>query len=294
MSAYQEILKEQELSRYAGEDRMVSAKEALELIRSEERTQLHILSKIPALDETVGGFYAGQLIVISGTSGHGKTTLAQSFTSSFYEQGVRLSWFSYEVETEDFLSQFDEAVLPHFYIPLKMTARTTNWLHDRMLEASLKYGATVVFIDHLHYLMDFHRTNNISFDIGAICRNLKEIAKNHRMIIFLICHTTKTNPDKELDLGDVRDSSFIEQEADCVMYLWRDKTHRNGSVVKIAKNRKRGVIGRIIGLQFVDRRYYERAGFSEEAYRAQAGSGSTVGQRTKNRVSEDDDNRWNY
>lgn len=298
MGIYDDIKIEQELATYAGEDRMVLGAEALGIIKAEEKPKFHVLSHIPTLDQTIGGFYGGQLVVLSGTTGHGKTTMAQTLTTTFADQGVKSSWFSYEVSDEDFLGQFKTETLMHFYIPLKMTARTIKWIEARALESSIKYGANVVFIDHLHYLLDFHKTNSISFDVGSIVRGLKEIAKVRDMIIVLICHTTKTAPDKELDLGDARDSSFIEQESDVVLYLWRDRTVENASVIKVAKNRKKGSIGRIIGLEYVEGRYYERAGFSEDDYRAKIGDGQGhlpgVGGRKKKRIPGADDSRWNY
>lgn len=291
MNIVDDIATTRRLADYDGEDKMVLAVDMLEAIKAQGRPKNAIMSKIPKLDETIGGFFDGQLITISGTSGHGKTTLAQSITMSFAEENIKSAWFSYEVETEDFLEQFAPLALHHFYLPEKITGRTTRWIEERVLEAKIKYGSKAVFIDHLHFLMDFHKTNNISFDIGAICRNLKTIAKEHRLIIFLICHTTKTNPDKELDLGDARDSSFIEQESDAVLYVWRDKTTENRSIVKVAKNRKRGKIGNIIGLHYENGRYFESMEFSEEGYRETINPSAKHGRKRK---PVDDEDRWNY
>jgi replicative DNA helicase len=85
----------------------------------------------------------------------------------------------------------------------------------------------VVFIDHLHFLVDLHKVKNISFDIGSVVRTLKLLALKHNFILFLICHTMKQRAIVMLNwgLGDVRDSSLIEQEADTVLYVWRDKDY---------------------------------------------------------------------
>jgi replicative DNA helicase len=105
------------------------------------------------------------------------------------------------------------------------------------------------------------QSRSISYDIGGIVRGLKLLALKHNVVIFLICHTNKTKNDglEELNLGDVRDSSFIEQEADAVFYVWRDTaTSENESIIKIAKNRKRGIINKKVRLVFDHGRLWEK------------------------------------
>ena len=249
---------ETKLREYSGEDRIVQADELLREVKAEGRRRGGVPTGLKSLDKTLGGFYSGQLIVVSGTTGHGKTTLCQTFTYTLVAQNIKPLWFSYELDSEDFLEQFDEMALPRFYLPKKLTGRTTEWLDQRIWEAKLKYGVGAVFIDHLHYLVDLAKTHNISFDVGAVVRNLKRLAVRHNLIIFLIAHTSKTKPDAELGLGDTRDSSFIEQEADTVLYVWRLKT-KNESVVKVAKNRKKGIIDEKVTLTFRGGRLYDES-----------------------------------
>jgi hypothetical protein len=75
-----------------------------------------------------------------------------------------------------------------------------------------------------------------------------------------ICHTTKTKNDgnAELGLGDVRDSSFIEQEADTVFYVWRDEKTEYETLVKVAKNRKKGIINKKVRMIYEDGKLVEK------------------------------------
>ena len=98
---------------------------------------------------------------------------------------------------------------------------------------------------------------NMSFVIGECVRGLKQLAIKHNIVIFLIAHMTKTRPDEEPGLGHTRDSSFIEQEADTVVYVWRHKSDKWVTICKVAKNRKRGVIDTKIGLILKDGKYEE-------------------------------------
>jgi hypothetical protein len=67
--------------------------------------------------------------------------------------------------------------------------------------------------------------------------------------------------DGELGLGSIRDSSFIEQESDTVLYVWRHPEDKNITVCKIAKNRRRGIIDIKIPLTLnrMENRYYEKS-----------------------------------
>ena len=64
--------------------------------------------------------------------------------------------------------------------------------------------------------------------------------------------TKLTKKDKKgLEIGDIRDSSFIAQESDNVLFVWRLKKE-NEAVLKIAKDRKKGTFNKIIPLIKVD------------------------------------------
>jgi replicative DNA helicase len=162
-------------------------------------------------------------------------------------------------------------------MPQELTDRKLSWVEDRLIEANLKYNVQSIFIDHLHFLVEMIAKQNISFVVGQVVRGLKEIAKRQNMVAFLICHTGKTREDTgELGLGMVRDSSFIEQEADSVIYVWRgdeeereiggEKRRLSPTWAKIAKNRKRGIINKKVPLYYFRGIYYESAEYEEQYY----------------------------
>lgn len=230
-----------DLQDYAGEDRIVFSKELkMRLEAGREETSFNVQSRyFPLLSSFIGGFEGGEMIIVSAFTGHGKTTFCQSLTRDFCEQGHIPLWFSYEVQPYQFLKKFGNT-LPIFTLPNKIVNKSTFWLEERCYEALIKYQSQIVFIDHLHFLVDMvHR--NASLEIGVIVRNIKLLALKHNLVVFLIAHTTKPSGDaKELELGATRDSSFIEQEADTVIYLWRSKKETDHGTLKIAKDRKNG------------------------------------------------------
>lgn len=259
MDMAKQIELEQRLASYHGEDEVLPASRVLELYRKDRPPADPFPSGLPMLDKITGGFYPGQLIVISGVTGQGKTTLAQTFTFKLMERGARPLWFSYELPVDDFLRSFLGDYPEYLYLPAKLKDNTVDWIEQRLLESKLKYQTQALFIDHVHYLISMNLKQNMSFLIGEVCRGLKQLAIQHRIVIFLIAHMQKTRPDEEPGLGSIRDSSFIEQESDVVFYVWRFKDDKKITVLKIAKNRRRGIIDERIPLVLQGGRYYEKA-----------------------------------
>jgi replicative DNA helicase len=124
-------------------------------------------------------------------------------------------------------------------------------------------------IDHLHRLVYKGKGTNFTEEIGNTVIPLKEMAVRLEMVIFLICHisqeaTKKLTNGEELGLGAVRDSSFVEQDADVVLYTWRmrddnKKNIPNANIMKLAKNRHNGEIDVSFPLRFQKGLYYEMA-----------------------------------
>lgn len=243
---------------YWGKDRVLTIQH-LQNILEKRPKNLKLSCKIPALDNTLDGFEAGELVVISGPTGEGKTTLAQSLSVGFSDKGTPL-FLSYEVTLSGLVERFkNSGNLPPLVVPLSMEKEDTNlselqWLEERIMEAIAKFKTKVVFIDHLHYLArmkNLSEEKNISFAIGAVMRDLKRIALEHEITIFVIAHTKKSEMGAEMTLYDIRDSSFIAQEADIILLIWREveenmddmKEYTENAYIRIAKNRRLGKTG---------------------------------------------------
>ena len=262
-----DIQQEQALATYDGEDKIVRGDILLDTLKNKALPKLFFKSKIPKLDKIIkDGFRGGQLIVVSGITGQGKSTLCKSIGLSAMEQGLLSTWFSYELDMQEFLEDFPHDTVANILLPATLKGRSPEWIELRAWEAKLKYESNLVFIDHLHFLVDLHKSRNISFDVGSVVRNLKLLAVKHNLVVFLICHTMKTKGDGEVELGlgDVRDSSLIEQEADIVLYVWRDLDVECRSIMKIAKNRPTGTINKKIRLIYKGGRLYEEADQTED------------------------------
>lgn len=235
------------LNEYEGEDRVVSSYEISDALSQQPETVINIKSMIPTLDHYIEGFRDGELVTISGPTKQGKTLLSQSFTASFIKQQYFPLWFSFEVPYRQFLSQFRD--VPLIYMPSKLKPHALSWFKERCEESFLKYHTRIIFIDHLHYLIDLARLRNPSIEIGQIIRQLKTLAVKKGYVIFLLCHTTKGSIEDNLSFDSIRDSSFISQESDTVLMIKRtpDKGE-NRARLRVEFHRRTGVIEKVIDL----------------------------------------------
>jgi hypothetical protein len=219
----------------------------------------------------LGGFREGDLVVVSGLSGQGKTTLAQTITYNLAIQETASLWFSYEVLMAELWRKFqdmgvDEKFLS--YSPFRNVSGNIRWVEKKIKEAKNKYGVKAVFIDHLGFLMkpaekyDTNISSNYSAFLGSICRELKGIAIRENVMIFLLAHTRKPGIDGEVGMNDIGFSVGISQEADIILMIQRvaEKKKKEGrnkfvedaageemeeiyspySKLKIEKNRRTG------------------------------------------------------
>ncbi|MBN1366237.1 MAG: hypothetical protein JW976_15660 [Syntrophaceae bacterium] len=233
---------------YCDDDKIVTSYELNDTLQAaKKRPYISVKANIPTLDSACDGFQDGELIVISGQTKHGKTLLAQTLTVNFFKQKEYVCWFSYEVPARQFLAQFPE--LPLFYLPRQNKAQDFSWFMERSLEAFFKYHCRIFFIDHLHYLIDMARVKNPSLDIGTIVRRIKRFAVDNDFAIFLLCHVGK-NTGEEISHKDLRDSSFIAQESDCVIMIKRTPNDgENTARARVDFHRRTGVIERVINLE---------------------------------------------
>lgn len=131
--------------------------------------------------------------------------------------------------------------------PLELKAKA------RRLKSELK-GLDLIVIDYLQLMeMKTGRNENRTQEISAISRALKGIAKDLDVPVLALSQLSRANElrgDKRPILSDLRESGAIEQDADVVMFLYRDVVYnketekRDIAEINIAKHRN-GPIGTV-------------------------------------------------
>ena len=252
---------EEAMAVYKGDDRMISSFEILERIKNSPPEPIYSTG-LEGLDGLIGGFRENQLIVLAAPTKSGKTQFCIELTIRMSDTNP--AWIPFEESAEELVRKFHDRQQqpPLFYTPNEITGNTLEWIEKRIVEAKVKYNSKLFFIDHLHFIIPF-TTDRLDARIGQVMRTLKTIARNHRVIIVLIAHLKKTEVTVSPTLEDLRDSSFIAQEADTVMMLWRETIREdnevkisNNATLSIQANRRTGSTGNV-KLTFNNGRYTE-------------------------------------
>lgn len=235
--------------RYSGEDKIVKMSEVVEADKLRSVGLKQYSTGYATLDELLVGFRDTELITIAGPTKNGKTTLAMSITANLIGEQVPC-WFSYEMTPTEFGEKMSGETLPLIYTPKKLVTNDTKWLEERIVEAIAKYDANIFFIDHLHYVCDISgkSNENTSVRIGRTMRELKRMAVEWNVCIVLLAHTTKIKPNEEPTVASLRDSSFIAQESNTVMYVRRvgdEASYGDETEVFVIANRRNGNNGSI-------------------------------------------------
>jgi replicative DNA helicase len=279
------------LSEYSGEDKVVSSHEIFEELSKTEDSMFKIPTGVPALDRILGQTEAGELIILTGPTGEGKTTLAITITRNIAVKGVQSLWFTLEVTPRQFIKKIigkiqDKAHLPLFYMPSKNTDNQIKWIEERIIEAKAKFNVKVVFIDHIHQIfsLDKMRFGNVSLELGDLVAKIKQIAIEQNLVIFLVAHT-KDDPTgsttKEPGKESIRDSGLISRLADTIIAVWRTPTFTsvaesikvtsrrpiaekdNWAKVRVLKNRRDGTLGTAV-MECRDHYFTELDGLQEK------------------------------
>ena len=253
------------LREYEGDDKVVSLTDLQKQLALLPKARYKLMTGFPSLDAIIEGFRPGNLVTISAPTKQGKTTLAQSFTRGFSENGVASLWFSFEVPMQEFLEHYGGNI-PNAYSPQSFprnTHRQMEWINLRVQEAIAKYDVKAVFIDHLHFLLGMQElsTGNTSLMVGGIMRELKRMAMALDVTIFLVAHVKKSLSNNKPSLEDLRDSSFIAQESDIVLMMWRKLQrgtfeYSDKAEVAVRAHRRTGKVGTVT-LQHQDGLFHE-------------------------------------
>lgn len=211
---------EELMAAYEGEDKIVTSHDIAERLKDDGKKATHSTG-VSSLDELLrGGFRGGQMVVIAAMTKHGKTEFCTFLTEKMKE--LNPVWFSYEDGADELVERFLDrgADVPLFYTPALLGQRSTEWIEKKIVEAKVKYGSKLVFVDNLQYLVP--RGQNHSVEVGFITKELKDMATRWDVTIVLVAHLMKNAQlDRSPTLTDIRDSSFIAQDASTVIFLWR-------------------------------------------------------------------------
>lgn len=193
---------------------------------------------------TDGGNCLGDLVVIVGNTGLGKSTLATQLCGYWWrEHGYKTLIYSGEMDAASVikdlsLQQNFEGEDDNCFIASVVDIEGIEWAAS---EGEFK----VILIDNLMTLSQFD--DDLYMSQSRTVKRLKEIALKYNCLILLVCHPNKTKEFKNgdnLTIDSISGSSNIGNLANLIMALNRGELP-NQRVLEVLKNRKTGQLGTV-------------------------------------------------
>lgn len=208
-----------------------------------------------SLDRTLVGLGEGDLVLIGARPGMGKTSFAMNIASNIAKSTKKnVCVFSLEMSAEQLASRMlsSEALVDSYAIRSgELNPEQYKKLADAAAELSGcpiliddSTGLTVtrmkarlrriknlglVVVDYLQLMQSERKTDSRVLEVGDISRGLKLLAKDLKVPV-ICCAQLSRGPESRTDkrpmLSDLRDSGAIEQDADIVLFLYRDEYYK--------------------------------------------------------------------
>lgn len=218
------------------------------------------------LDKVLSGLGKGDLLILAARPGMGKTSFALNIATNVASRNVPVMFFSLEmtndqmagrilsaealVDSRQFRTGIEDAGdwdelafaseklsgLPIYLddtsgitIP-EMRSKIRNINQNAIKSGKSKVG--LMMIDYLQLMSTGKRTENRVQEVSEMTRNLKMMAKDLEIPILCLSQLSrgpeKGRADRRPMLSDLRDSGSIEQDADVVMFLYREAYYDDG------------------------------------------------------------------
>lgn len=226
------------------------------------------------LDRKTTGFQNSDLILVAARPAMGKTSFVLNIAVNAALRGFPVAIFSLEMSRTQLVNRIlalesmvelekmrtgkldseDWKKIGYLLGPLSRSpiyiddnaSTNTMEMMSKLRKLKLEKGLGLVIIDYLQLMESRKKSDNRQQEISEISRSLKIMAKELNVPIIALSQLSRA-PEQRADhrpiLSDMRESGAIEQDADMVMFLYRDDYYneesekRNIVEVIIAKHR---------------------------------------------------------
>jgi twinkle protein len=223
---------------------------------------------LPVFTSLIKGFRRGEITVMTGPTGSGKTTFLGQLSLDFAEQGVNTLWGSFEIKNtrlmHKLLQQFSREPLP---VGKPESIDSLNALADRFQNLPMYFmkfhgGSDIddvldamdfavyvndvehIILDNMQFMLSRNTAGGSSFDKFDIqdiaIEKFRKFATEHDVHVTLVCHPKKEEEGARLGINSVYGSAKATQEADTVLILQNDGRRK---FIEVKKNRFDGTLG---------------------------------------------------
>lgn len=246
------IIEIQEMGEVEEFDKVKKLDSMMDSIRRKEKPTL-VPSGLASLDEFMVGWGLGNLVILAASAGLGKTSLALEVFKNAIFLKYNPIFFSLEMSDDELLqrvlsaeSQVDGKKIRvmdltdreegnvnrvadklkdyDFWIDYK--SRKLSKICNQIRKYVIRHESKIVFVDYLQLMIcDGKKTGNRQEEVAIITRSLKEVAAELGVVIIALSQLSRavnSRENKRPVLSDLRESGAIEQDADMVMFIYRE------------------------------------------------------------------------
>ena len=261
---------------------LVSVHKHLEEISKNPEASKGTSTSFSKLDNVIVGLFDSDLILVGARPSMGKTAFAMNIATAVAEKTKKpVCVFSLEMAAEQIVTRMlsSEALVDSYKMRsgkldhdeweelahaagklsrLNIMIDDTAGISIGQIRAKMRRikNPGLVVVDYLQLISadeGGRKQENRVNEVGAISRGLKQLAKEIGAPVLCcaqLSRSPESRPDKRPMLSDLRESGQIEQDADIVLFLYRDeyykdkKENQSTAEVIVAKNRH-GAVGRV-------------------------------------------------
>ncbi len=227
--------------------------ERVDYLYSHRGEPMGVPSGFSDLDKILGGFQRSDLVILAARPGVGKTSLMLAFALRAAERRRTVGIFSLEMSAEQIvqrmvsaysridahrlrLGEIEEDEWERFYDAIARLSELPIYIDDTPAVSPLQVrtkcrrlqserGLDLVIVDYLQLMNADLRTENRVQEVSYISRMLKSLARELDVPVIAasqLSRAVEQRADKRPVLSDLRESGSLEQDADVVMFIYRE------------------------------------------------------------------------
>lgn len=226
------------------------------------------------LDEVTNGLHKEELTIIGARPGVGKSTFAIQIAEKIAKNGIRVGYVSLEMSKTQIIQKllsritridskkirsgildeeeaekigFASIELSDLNIDITTNARSIQDIEIYARRKRNKEDLGLLVIDYLQLVTNKEKTNNREQEVASITRSLKLLSLELKIPILALSQMRRESTKTEPNLADLRESGAIEQDADNVIFLYKEEDTEEKKLVEdiyvdLQKQRAGGLI----------------------------------------------------
>lgn len=228
------------------------------------------------LDNKLAGLQDSNLIILAARPGTGKTGLALNIAQNVaVKENLPVGFFSLEMSQEELVDRLlvaqadidswklktgrlDEKDFDKLSLAMGELAEAPLYIDDtpgltisemrtKARRLQLEHGVKLIMVDYLQ-LMHGRNLDNRVQEVSEISQSLKNLARELKVPVLAISQlnrSVESRNSRKPQLADLRESGAIEQDADVVMFLYREDPEKTEQVTLDIQKHRNGPVGEV-------------------------------------------------